>query len=419
VTPELAEIAQGSECRASFERRVLELLQQQIGFDAAFFLVRGLESRPTIAGLAEPVARRLVRRSDIYGAELLPVKQAALSRRGVAVDTDVLGWDRVRNARYHREIARTVGGKHSLMAYFPWHGQIIGAVMLGRSGGTFSSKELRAVEALLPGLGVARAAFGIAAGTATLPRPAGGGLGGLVARARGAHVLESRPSALGAVTVRDRGGFREMLAANGEAELVWTRTRVDDAATSGWPYVDLFHVAATLARRRERALFVGCGGAVSLHQFARVYPGIRMDLVESEPAVIDLARRWYSLDAIPHLAVHVADGSRFVAAAEAEVWDVAIVDAFDAREGVAPMGQAPFYRDLRQSLRPGGTMAVNVIGALDGEPLRRIVESVRSAFEDVRVLPVVGASEAYSPSDLRNVVIVARRADTWPRLEAC
>ena len=58
---------------------------------------------------------------------------------------------------------------------------------------------------------------------------------------------------------------------------------------------------------------MGCGGAVSGRQFARIYPGIRADVVECEPGVIALARQFFALDAIPGVTVHIADGAKFIA----------------------------------------------------------------------------------------------------------
>src|SRR5690606_25120360 len=130
------------------------------------------------------------------------------------------------------------------------------------------------------------------------------------------------------LSVRDRGGYREMIASRGTSELVWSRAHLDDPAKSGWPYIDLFHVAAALAKNRRSALFVGCGGAVALHQFARVYPGIRMDLVECEPAVIQLARSWFALDSLPNLHVHLNHGADFLERASPGSWDIAIIDAY-------------------------------------------------------------------------------------------
>jgi len=228
----------------------------------------------------------------------------------------------------------------------------------------------------------------------------------------GGEPAELASSALGdtIVSVRDRGGFREMVASAHGAELVWTRAALRDPSESGWPYVDLFHLAAVQARARQRALFIGCGGAVALRQFASVYPGLQMDLVERERSVIELARSWYALDAIPGLNVHVADGAEFVEGAAPASWDIVVIDAFDASEAASTLTRRPFLSALYRSLCPGGALGMNVIGTLDGPgPVRSLVDALRSSFDSVRMVPVLELDEAFSGSALRNVVVVATR----------
>jgi hypothetical protein len=346
-------------------------------------LVKGLETSPTVCGLPQATIDRAIEGAAIYAQELMPVKRAALAKRGVAVDTEVLGALGVRRTRYHIEIARTVGGRHSLMAYVPFRGDVVGALMLGRTTQGFSSSEVTEMERMLPTLGVARATFGLPVvfePLARARRPTFLERTGFVVE----RPLASRTTSQGVLEVRDRAGFREMIATSGEDELVWTRAALTDPSRSGWPYVELFHVAAALA--------------------------IALDLVESEPAVVELAREWYALDSIPNLAVHVADGVAFIEAAAPASWDVVAVDAYDAESCSARFARRSFFASLRSSLRRGGGMAFNVIGALSSDgPLRAIVRAARAELDDVRLLPVIGADEHFAVDALRNVVVIATR----------
>ena len=214
------------------------------------------------------------------------------------------------------------------------------------------------------------------------------------------------------VEVRDRDGYREMVAREGGAELVWTRASLRDPSESGWPYVDLFHLAAIQAKARRRALFVGCGGAVAVRQFANLYPGLAIDLVEREPQVVELARTWYDLDKIPGLNVHIADGASFVKQALPSSWDVAVIDAFDGSDSTAALGQGSFFADVGRALRAAGTLAVNAIGTMDGRgSVGEVISKLRRTFSRVRVVPVMEADEDYLPSTLRNVVLIASKGD--------
>jgi len=162
-------------------------------------------------------------------------------------------------------------------------------------------------------------------------------------------------------------------------------------------------------------LFVGGGGAIALRQFASFYPGLAIDLVEREARVVELARAWFGLGEIPGLEVHVADGGCFVHESSAGRWDVAVIDAFDALDASdASHGllRAPFFAALQRALRPGGALAVNVIGTLDGHgPVRDVSACLERLFRRVRVVPVMRADEAYAPSALRERG--AHRLEGW------
>jgi spermidine synthase len=408
---EFVRLANESFTAAVFEASALECLQRRLGFDVAFLSVRGAEAQPTTLGLGRDIIARAVQRSIVYFDELLPVKRAALAARGVAVDTRVLGERRVRQTAYFRELGQNIGARHAqLMAYVPLRGQHVAALMLGRASGAFSDSEIALVESLLPELGVARGSFGLPVVFPPLRAPERTALGRGVDALRGGSVLASVPLGDMTVQVRDRAGFREMVARRGAEQLVWSRAGLSDPSQSGWPYIELLHLAAIAARSRQRVLFIGCGGAVALRQFASVYPGIAIDLVEREPAVIELARQWYDLGAIPGLCVHVADGVEFVQRAPADSWDVVIVDAFDSSERTSAWADPRWFAALRRVLCSGGAVAINVIGTLDGVgPVPGIVRAAQSGFEQLRVVPVMLGDEEYRPSALRNVVIVASR----------
>lgn len=408
MEPDFAALALSCATGEEFEAAVLAALERHVGCDVAFFSVKGREARPSTRGLDSQVVEQAVRGGSVYELELRPVKAAALAARGVAVDTDVLGESAVRRARYFREVASLVGGRHSLFALLSWQGRPMASVMLGRTGTTFSARDVSFVEAALPAVALGRAAFG----WPYQAEPLRVGERGMAERlGLASPAVRARVETPGAeIVVRDRNGFREMVASRGGRALVWTRAALDDAGRSGFPYVDLLHLAATLARGRDRALFLGCGGGVAVRQFVARYAGVAIDVVEHEPAVVDLARAWFAMRALPGVTVHIADGYDFVLGAAPGRYDIAVVDAYEAEGVTTRLIGAPFFRALARALEPGGAAAFNVIGTLAGHGITRSVErAAAGAFEDVRLVPVLGRGETYAPETLRNVVIVASR----------
>jgi hypothetical protein len=371
----------------TFEHAVLQELARSIGFDAAFFAAKG--DPPTTVNVDASRLDSAIARVD-YEAEIAPTRAAALARRGVAVDTSVMGEAAVRRTAYFRDFAAPIGGKHSLLAYLSVRGRPTGGLMLGRTGRTFSDSDIAIVEDLLPRLSLARASFHLPWGGAPL-------------------ASERANDDGGDLVVRDRDGWREMVARGPSTSIAWTRAHLRDAARSGWFYVDLLHLAATRARHRGRVLFIGCGGGVALHQFARTYPGMRIDVAEPDARVIVLARRWFSLDAVPNVSIVAGDGAALVRGARPCVWDAIVVDAFE-NDRVAPpfLGRA-FFAAVARALRPGGGMAFNAIGTLGGASDVQVVERrARQELDDVRLVPVLDPGETFSARAVRNVVVLGR-----------
>lgn len=404
-------IGHESESAPDFERAVLDRFAAEVGCDVAFLSMLGAEATPTVHGFDAATIERAVAGNATYAAELEPVKRAAFARRGVAVDTEVLGWERVQRAKYYREVAAPLGGRHSLLAYLTWRRQPIGMLMLGRTGRTaraFSASEIERVEATLPALSATRAAFGLPVACTPLPAATASVMQRL--GLQGERILAKRDTAAGTLTVRDCSGFREMVATRDGRELVWTRAALSDPAVSGWPYIELFHVAAARAKERTRALFIGCGGAVAVRQFARMYPGIRIDIVDCDAEVIALALEHFALDAIPNVNIHIADGADYIERAPNACWDIVVLDAYDASDMGVAFSTRAFFATLARVLRPGGAAALNVIGTLTGPgPFERTHRALATELADVRIHPVTTVGERLAGDTLRNIVITAVR----------
>lgn len=392
---------------ATFDRAVFDVLQHDVGFDAAFFAWKG-DPTTTVNVDAEKLDAAIA--AADYAAEIAPMKAEAFAKRGVAVDTDILGEARVRSLRYHRDFAAPIGGRHSLVGFLSLRGAPVGALMLGRCGSTFSEAQRALLEELLPRLAVARASFRLpwfGEPLRTPPSSPGARLAGWL---RGEQVHARTTEGTPAVVVRDRAGYREMVATDADGELVWSRAALDAPERSGWFYVDLLHLAAVRASHQRRILFIGSGGGVSVRQFARVYPGARLDVVEPDPRVVALAREWFGLDAVPNLTFVVDDGASFLRLATAATWDAIIVDAYDGSSLAAPLAGRAFFADAYRALRPGGGLAFNVISALGpGSAAAPIERTARAERFDVRLVPVLDPGEIYSPSAVRNIVLLGRR----------
>lgn len=117
-------------------------------------------------------------------------------------------------------------------------------------------------------------------------------------------------------------------------------------------YERLMLAAFALAREPRSALLLGLGGGAMCRHLAAYLPDCEVTVVERDPVVRSLARRYFHVTR----PVVMADAGEIVAAAR-RVFDVVLVDLYDA--GGAAETKRRFWKDCLRALRPGGALGIN------------------------------------------------------------
>jgi len=178
-------------------------------------------------------------------------------------------------------------------------------------------------------------------------------------------------------------------------------------------YTNSFQLARIFQRDLERVMVIGGGGAIGPRQFVDQDPQTVVDLVEIDPLVVDISRRYFFLPDDGRLKVHVDDGRNFVRATT-DRYDLIILDAFTVG------GQVPFHlttqefmREIRSLLKPEGVFLINVNSAVEGPNSRILRAEYKTAltiFDEVLIFPRPFDGERGKPklalSRARNVMLV-------------
>jgi spermidine synthase len=181
---------------------------------------------------------------------------------------------------------------------------------------------------------------------------------------------------------------------------------LDRPFVSPFEYVDYLSLALAYRPTARNVLFVGLGGGSAPKRLWRDFPSVRIQAVELDPEVVDVAYRWFELPRSPRLQVEVEDGRRFLVVDERR-WDVIVLDAYYADSIPFHLATREFMQLVRERLAPGGVVVANVIGALEGENsklFRSFYRTYRSVFPSLTVHPVDFQRDAVS---VRNIIVVA------------
>ena len=124
----------------------------------------------------------------------------------------------------------------------------------------------------------------------------------------------------------------------------------------------LGHLPALMAERQQRAMVICVGTGMTAAAVARHAAFERIDLVDISPAVTQTLP-WFrrSNDGVwedPRVQLHIADGRRFIASADAGAYDVITLEPPPPRAaGVAALYSVEFYSGAKRLLRDGGALA--------------------------------------------------------------
>jgi len=172
------------------------------------------------------------------------------------------------------------------------------------------------------------------------------------------------------IGVVERPDGRRLLHLN-EGVAVHSLWRPDSVLTGGvW---DAFlALPPLLGRPLERVAILGNAGGTTARALGVYYPDANVDGVELDPAVSRVGRRYFGMGDNPRLTVHDADARPFLRSTDAR-YDLIVVDAY--RQPYVPfyLATREFFRLVREHLRPGGVVALNVAAVPDD---KRLVDAV-------------------------------------------
>jgi spermidine synthase len=193
-------------------------------------------------------------------------------------------------------------------------------------------------------------------------------------------------------------------------------------------YTDYFNLGLAYNPDARDVLFIGLGGGSAPKRIWRDFPRLRQHVVELDPAVVDVAYRYFRLPRSPRLRVEVEDGRRYLSRMDKR-WDVIAIDAFFADSLPFHLTTFEFLELVRSRLAPGGVVVTNMIGSLEGSGsklFRSLFRTYSAAFPTVLAHPVV-LEGRQDNTLLRNIMLVASEgaapaeaflAQRWQRLRA-
>jgi spermidine synthase len=185
-----------------------------------------------------------------------------------------------------------------------------------------------------------------------------------------------------------------------------------DGVTSAVRYPDYMQLSMALKPDASRALVLGLGGGLITKRFWHDYPEMKIDSVEIDPVVVDVARRYFAFPTDSRLRVFTQDARRYVQTTT-DAYDIVIMDAYYAEALPFHLTTQEFFREAKSKMTTDGVMAYNVISALEGEKselFRSLYRTAGTVWKHLWVFRV-DVGQGSLPTSRQNIIVLATDAD--------
>ncbi len=224
------------------------------------------------------------------------------------------------------------------------------------------------------------------------------------ASARPSTLVFSRDTVYHRITVSDEGSVRYLKLDNyWQSALDRGRPR-----RTVFAYADYMHLPLIFVSQPRHVLMIGLGGGTVPGRYVADYPTVTMDVAELDPQIVVTARTYFGVEIGDRFRVTARDG-RLHLRLSSTPHDIILIDAYLIDTIPFHLATREFFALARSRLAPGGVLAMNIIGALDGPDsrlFRAIYKTMSQVFRTVYVF-AVDFGPLGSPDSLRNIIVVA------------
>jgi len=158
----------------------------------------------------------------------------------------------------------------------------------------------------------------------------------------------------------------------------------------------------------KSVLVLGLGGGSVQHLLSKKFPDIHITSVEIDKVIVDVAKKYFSLDEIPNHRIIVGDALKVIAIPEEygipqNSFQAVLVDIFCGQKYPDLGTSGNFFAGIKNLVVPGGLVIFNRIYLEHHqEQVNRFIDSLEAFYRDIKSVIIAGRTN----SD--NVVIFCR-----------
>jgi spermidine synthase len=185
---------------------------------------------------------------------------------------------------------------------------------------------------------------------------AGAGLGAAHAEQK---LVEERDSTYNKIYVYKDGPIVTMTF--GHNKRFYTESQYDTTDELALPvvYTRFMTVGLAYASGLDNLIEIGFGGGRTAWYLHKHLPALDITCVELDPAVVELARKYFGVRSEDRFEIAVADGRSYLLKSK-QTWDVIMIDAYRGPFVPFHLLTEEFFRVVKSKLKPGGAVVQNI-----------------------------------------------------------
>lgn len=172
-------------------------------------------------------------------------------------------------------------------------------------------------------------------------------------------------------------------------------------------YTKFYHLASHFNPNFKKTLMFWWAGYSFPKDFLKKYESASMDVIEIDPKITDLAKKYFRLKDDKRLSIHHLDGRVFLNKTK-EKYDVIFWDAFSSRYSIPyQLTTIEAVQKKYDILSENWIVLLNIISAIDWEKwmfLRWEVATYKKIFPQVYIFPIRDPLDSYK---VQNIMLVA------------
>lgn len=179
-------------------------------------------------------------------------------------------------------------------------------------------------------------------------------------------------------------------------------------------YTKFYRLAKHFNPELKDALAIGAGAYTYPRDFLSKFPEANLDVVELDPGLTEIAKKYFHLKDNERLNIYHEDGRTFLNR-NTKKYDVIFGDAFRSYYSIPyQLTTVEAVQKMHDSLNDDGVAFVNVISSLDGKTgkfLQAEYKTFKEVFPQVYIFPV---KHPENPLAVQNIILVALKSEEKP-----